>query len=317
MPIGDFLFEGKPPPSTTTYGQSVEGMPKWMSDYTQGLIARANVIGAEPYQAYEGPRIAGFSPEEEEAFGMTKANIGAWQPYLGQAGESLSGGLTQAGEQIGAGTRGFPSAVGEYMDPYIQHVLDRQASLSQRQMEEQFLPGLQGAFTRAGHFGSDRMMDMGIRGARDISADLQQAQLGALSQAYGQAGELYGADAARNLQAAGLEGELGIRGAQEYGRLGEFASRMGYGDAAAMEAVGRTQRGMGQQSMDLAYQDFMRQQNYPRETIDWMSGVIRGLPSERYTQYQQTGPADIYQPSPLSQLASVGTGIYGLSQMGG
>ena len=59
MAVLDFLFEGKPPKAVTTYGQTVTDVPKWLSDYTQGLIARANAIAAEPYQAYGGPRIAG------------------------------------------------------------------------------------------------------------------------------------------------------------------------------------------------------------------------------------------------------------------
>ena len=78
----DFLFEGRPPQSVTTYGQTVENIPKWMSDYTQGLIARANAAAAEPYIPYGGPRIAGFSPEQQAAFGLTEENVGAYQPYL-------------------------------------------------------------------------------------------------------------------------------------------------------------------------------------------------------------------------------------------
>ena len=87
----DFLFEGKPPQSVTTYGTTVEGTPKWMSDYTQGLIARANAAAAEPYIPYGGPRIAGFSPEQEAAFGMVEENVGAYQPFL-EAGASGIGG---------------------------------------------------------------------------------------------------------------------------------------------------------------------------------------------------------------------------------
>ena len=89
--VTDFLFEGQPPQSVTTYGQTVENVPKWMSDYTQGLIARANAAAAEPYIPYGGPRIAGFSPEQEAAFGMVEENVGAYQPFL-EAGASGIGG---------------------------------------------------------------------------------------------------------------------------------------------------------------------------------------------------------------------------------
>ena len=63
----DFLFEGKPPASVTTYGQTATDVPKWMSDYTQGLIARANAVAAEEYIPYEGPRIAGFDQDQQQA----------------------------------------------------------------------------------------------------------------------------------------------------------------------------------------------------------------------------------------------------------
>lgn len=322
MPVNDFLFEGRPPPSVTTYGQTVESMPKWLSDYTQGLIARANTIAAEPYQAYEGPRIAGFTGEEEQGFDIARETVGAYQPYLGAAGATLGGGLSQAQGMLGEGTRGFPGAVGEYMDPFIGHVLQRQADLANRQFGEQTLPELQGAFTRAGHFGSDRMMEMGERASRDFGENLTAQQLATLSAGYGQAGELYGADAARNIQAAGVAGELGVEGARGYGALGEMASRMGYGDAAAMEAIGRTQRGMEQGSLDLAYQDFLRQQNYPRETIDWMGATVRGLPYDSRTNVTQYGPMAnlMYQPSGASQLGSLltaGAGIYDTMGWGG
>ena len=60
--LTDFLFEGRPPKSVTTYGQTIKDVPKWLSDYTQGLIARANQAAAEPYIPYGGPRIAPFTP---------------------------------------------------------------------------------------------------------------------------------------------------------------------------------------------------------------------------------------------------------------
>lgn len=322
MPVNDFLFEGRPPPSVSQWGQTVESMPKWLSDYTQGTIARANAIAAEPYQPYGGPRIAGFAPEEEQGFDIARETVGAYQPYLGSAGETLGGGLAQAGQYLGEGTRGFPGAVDEYMDPFIGHVLNRQAELSQRQFGEETLPQLQSAFTRAGHFGSDRMMDLAERATRTAGESLTSQQLAALSAGYGQAGELYGADAARNIQAAGVAGELGVEGARGYGALGEMASRMGYGDAAAMEAIGRTQRGMEQGSLDLAYRDFLEQRQYPRETIDWMSSVVRGLPYSTAQQSAQYGPmANLdYAPSGASQLGSLltaGAGIYDTMGWGG
>jgi hypothetical protein len=336
--VTDFLFEGKPPKSVNTYGQTIENVPKWMSDYTQGLIARANAAAAEPYIPYGGPRIAPFAPEEEAAFGMAEENVGAYQPWLEAGAEGVRGGLDRFGEQydprgaadpyLTSGTEEFPEGVDRYMDPYVQNVLDRQESLASRTFEEKFLPGLQKSFTGAGQFGSrggeGSMEQIGMRGVRDIQEGLEEQRLATLSGAYGQAGELFGADRARDIQAGeirgGLEeagGRLGVQqglgmlqAGETAGGLGERASKLGYGDAAAMEAVGKTRRGMGQASLDLGYQDFREQRDLPMDRTRFMSEMIRGLPSSaigRTTQRQDYGPADIYQPSGLSQIV----GAYG------
>jgi hypothetical protein len=328
--VTDFLFEGKPPKSVTTYGQTITDVPKWMSDYTQGLIARANAAAAEPYIPYGGPRIADFTPAQEAAFGMTEENVGAYQPYHEAAASGImdvTGGpspLEQASPYLGSGTEEFPDAVGRYMDPYIQHVLNRNESLAGRTLEERFLPGLQRTFAGAGQYGSrggfGSMEDIGVKGVRDITEGLNEQNLAALSGAYGQAGQLFGQDRARDLQAGQTAGQLdyaggqlGLQGAEQLGGLGEAASKMGYADAAAMEAIGAEQRGMDQASLDLAYDDFVEQRDLPMDRTQFMSEIIRGLPASAVGSSERTeefGPASIYQPSGLAQIV----GAYGTYQ---
>ena len=327
--VTDFLFEGQPPQSVTTYGQTVENVPKWMSDYTQGLIARANAAAAEPYIPYGGPRIAGFSPEQEAAFGMVEENVGAYQPFLEAGASGIGGGLSRAANiarsadpylQQAQGSFTDPGVAGQYMDPYIQNVLARQAEESGRQLTERFIPELQGAFTGAGQFGSrggtGSMQDIGTRGVREIAEGLQGQQLAALSGAYSDAGQRYEAERGRYGQLASTRGALEeasaramFTGAEGAGRLGEFAQQAGLTDAAAMEAIGQQTRGMDQASMDLAYQDFLEQRDLPMARTQFMSDIIRGLPSQGgVTTTSATGPASIYQPSPISQAI----GAYGV-----
>jgi hypothetical protein len=327
--VTDFLFEGKPPQSVTTYGQTVENVPKWMSDYTQGLIARANAAAAEPYIPYGGPRIAGFSPEQEQAFGLVEENIGAYQPYLEAGAAGYGGGLSSAANiaasadpymQQAQGSFTDPGVAGRYMDPYIQNVLARQAEESGRHLRETFIPGLQGAFTGAGQFGSrggfGSMQDIGTRGVREIAEGLQGQQLAALSGAYSDAGTRYEAERARYGQLATTRGALEeaqamaqFAGAEGVGRMGEAAQRMGLLDAASMAEIGAATQGMDQASMDLAYRDFIEQRDLPMQRVGFMSDVIRGLPDPgRVATTTDVGPASIYQPAGLSQLA----GAYGI-----
>ncbi len=337
MSVLDFLFEGSPPEAVTTYGETVEGMPKWMSDYTQGLIAKANAIAAEPYQPYGGPRIAGFTPEQKSAFAGVKEMQGAWRPGMDQARDVTSGTfgasaleeaapwMNRAGSAATQAGRRLPGNIDEYMDPYIQNVLDRNTEFSRRTFEEQFLPGLQGAFTGANQFGSDRMMDLGVRGTRDIMENLDAANRGALSEAYGQAGTMFQADADRMLGLTGQMGNLAatsgqlaatdvqmdLDAARQYGDLTQNQQNMEFRDLAGLEGVGATQQGLEQGGLDLAYQDFLRQQGYPWEQVEKMASTVRGLPFPRITTSQQDVVPDVYQPSGLSQLGALATGVGG------
>ena len=221
MSVVDFLFEGRPPKSVTTYGQTVENIPKWLSDYTQGLIARANAAAAEPYIPYGGPRIAGFTPQQQAAYGLAEETVGAYQPYL----EAGLGAITGA-------QRRFPEAVGEYMDPYIENVLGRQEELATRTLEEEFLPRLQRTFAGAGQYGSREgfgsMEDIGVRGVRDIQEGLERQRLAALSGAYGQAADIFGQEQQRGLLAG-----------QMLGGLGEAAQQLGLRDVAMLYGAWR------------------------------------------------------------------------------
>jgi hypothetical protein len=325
----DFLFEGRPPQSVTTYGQTVENIPKWMSDYTQGLIARANAAAAEPYIPYGGPRIAGFAPEQQAAFGLTEENIGAWQPYTEAGARGYAGGLDAAAGIPGAAQPYLDEASGRwvdpgvaesYMNPYISNVLERQEDLATRTLHEEFLPGLQSAFGGAGQFGSrggtGSMEQIGVQGVRDISEGLEKQRLATLGEAYGQGADIFAGEQQRFGELGRIRGALQeaaasgmFQGAEGMARLGEFAQQAGLTDAAALEAIGAQRRGLEQGSLDLAYQDFLEQRDLPFERLGFMSDVIRGLPYSRATQRQDYGPASVYQPSPLSQLVG-GYGVY-------
>lgn len=324
MAFLDFLFEGRPPKSVTTYGQTVENIPKWMSDYTQGLIAKANAAAAEPYIPYGGPRIAGFTEEQERGFELGEENVGAYEPYLEQAGAGA--GAAAAGTETGlgflqqAGESTFPGAVDQYMDPYVQNVLNRQESMAGRTLKEKFLPQLERQFAGTGTFGSrgERGHEgTGMRGVRDIMEGLEEQRLATLSGAYGQAADIYGRDIGRQADVGAQMGQLGLQGAQQMGGLGAMAQEMGLKDAATMEAIGAQKQQMGQRSMDLAQRDFQEQRNLPFDRLQFMQSMIQGVPYSRETQRTDVGPADKYQPSGLQQILGGAAAYKGMTGEGG
>lgn len=90
MAFTDFLFQGSPPPSVTTYGETTTNVPAWYNDYTQGLISRANAIAAEPYQAYGHQRIANLDPAQQQAYNNAWNLSSQYQPYLNQAAQDIT-----------------------------------------------------------------------------------------------------------------------------------------------------------------------------------------------------------------------------------
>lgn len=325
MGVLDFLFQGSPPRSVTTYGSTVENLPVWMSDYTQGLIARANAVAAEPYQPYSGPRIAGLNADQRQAHSNVRQNQGSWSPFMSSAGAltQAAGGtnITGAAEPyFAAAARTLPGSVSEYMDPFVGNVINRATLEAGRLYDEKLAPSLTGQFAGAGQYGSSAHLRAANQGARDITEGLQSQALGALSQAYQTAGSQFQSDAARQAelgQAAGnlatQQGNLQLQSGQQMGALGEALQALQARDAAALEAVGTVQQGQDQRSLDLAHQDYLNQLNYPRQQTSWLSDIIRGIQTPTATTTTNTEPATVYQPSGLAQLASLYTGFQGLN----
>jgi hypothetical protein len=327
MGVLDFLFEGKPPTSVTTYGTNTASLPQWMSDYTQGLIAKANQVGAEPYQPYNAPRVAGFSGDQTKAQQMVRDNTGNYKPYFDEAGALASaGGNTDitgaAAPYMAAASKTLPGNVNDYMNPYVGGVINRAELEANRNFNENIMPTLDNKFTSSGQYGSSAHEREANRAARDLTEGVQSQSLGALSQAYNTAGTQFQADASRQAQLAATagnqaqqEGALALQAGTLQGNLGEATQAAGLKDVAALDASGSEQQQQGQRNLDTAYGDFQAQRDFPKTQVDWLSSVIRGLPAPTSTSTTSTGPASVYQPSALSQIGSILTAGKGISDI--
>ena len=314
MGVLDFLFQGSPPPSTTTYGTSVANIPQFMTDYTLGLLNKATAVAGEPYKAYEGPRLAQFTPEQQQSFAQTKQFQGAYAPVLqtGMEMTNLSGQANipgAAAPYMALSGLAAPDIVGAYMNPYTSSVVNRIGQLAGRNLRENLMPAINTNFIRAGQFGSAGQQSAIGRALRDVqeSALAQQAQ--ALAGGYGAATTAAQADLARQAQLAQLAGSQAAQQAQtqlaagqQLGQQAQVGQTMGYKDIAALEAAGQTQQQQAQKNLDLAYQDFLAQRAYPSQQLGMLNALIRGLPYSQTVETSSTGPASIYQPSPLSQV---------------
>lgn len=283
----DFLWNGAPPPNVTSKTTSIQGIPDYLQEYTKGLLAKGNAIAAEPYQTYTGPRLAGFTSNQNQAFANVAANQGNWQPDLNAA----------KGYTNSAAGPFDNNEFQTYLSPYLSGVTDSIARLGQRNMSENLLPQVNDTFTGAGQFGSSGWHDNTARVLRDTNESILNQQAMALQQGYDSAMGNYQTAKSRQLQAG-----------NQMGALAQQQQGMGLTDAAALEAAGTTQQNQNQKNLDLAYGDFQEQRDYPKTQAEWMSNLIRGQPYSTTTSSTSTGPGSNFQPSGLSQIA----GIYSL-----
>lgn len=328
MSVLDFLFEGSPSASVTTYGSTSSNMPTWLSDYTQGVITRANAAGAEPYQAYGGPRLAEMTPDQLKAFDITRAGVGSHIPGMNNAintvGGIQNGPLAAAAAQpyMANASKLFPDNVNQYMNPYVQNVLDRSRLEANRALNEDFMPALEAKFGSAGvDPRSSSYLRQAQRGVRDISEGLQSQYQSALAGAYDNAATTFGADMSRQGTLAATAGNLAsndantkLNAAQTQGTLEQWLKQMNLGDAAAMENIGQTQQADTQRSLDLAYNDFLQQRDQPLNMAERLAALANGVPFNKTSNTTEQVPGET-GPSPLAQVGSVATGIGGILQM--
>lgn len=352
MPFLDFLFEGKPPPIQTTSSKSESNLPEWYNTYMQALLAKANTVAAEPYNPYMGPTVAPLTADQQAAAQGVRGAQGAALPALGQARSVLTSatgidpsaaaapylgaaGATNipgaAAPYMAAAGRTFPGAAAEYMSPYTTGVVNRIAELGNRNLTESLLPSIQDKFIAAGQVGSRRNAEFGSRAVRDTANEIAGQQAAALEAGYGQAGQMFGADASRAaglasaaaqqaqsqgaLQAslAGTAGNLantraGIltQGAGALSDLGTAEQTARMRDAAALGGVGATEQSNIQANLDAAKAAFGEERAYPAAQTQYIKSLLAGTADGTGTKETVTSaPSGSSSPSSASQLASL------------
>jgi hypothetical protein len=284
-------------------------LPEWAKPYAKDILAKGQAltdVNQNPYQQYTQPRIAGFSPMQQQA--MQAAQGMQVAPQIGQAtGAASLAGLGGLGIASQANPQNFQQNVGGYMNTNLGLTLAPQLEELRRQYG---ITGTQqaGQATQAGAFGGSRDAIMAAENQRNLGAQQNQAIGQAYNQAFQNAQNQYNQSQNQALQGYGLTGQM----AGQLGQLGQnqYGQQMGINQLQAQ--YGGQQQALEQQGLTQSYQDFLNQQNYPYKQIGFMSDLIRGLP------LGQQSTSQIYQsPGSISgQIAGLGMGAYGLSQLG-
>ena len=270
-------------------------LPQWLVDAYTKSIEKGYEATSGDYQKYEGgPRIAALSPQEQQAYQMTSANVGNYQPYVQAAGNYIAG-----------GTRSFtdPGIAAQYMNPYTQNVVAGIGAAAGRNLYENILPQVNRTFIGGGTFGGSRSAEFTARAVRDANAAAISAQNEALQKGYESGMGQFNTEAGRYLTAA-----------EQAQRLGQGVQSMAGTDTAALEAAGAAQRGMDQRSLDLLRQDFEEQRDYDYNQARRFSEFV-GMPSA-------SGSGTVYRQEPgvnrtAQTFGAIATGIGALGNVFG
>ena len=330
-PGGRIYGGGDSPPAETTQTNVME-LPDWAKGYAKDTLAKASAltdINKNPYQQYGGERIAGFQPLQQRTFEAAEQmqpsqQVGLGSGIAGAAGLSALGTNYQAGRFQGG--QFDTQAAQEYMNPYTQSVVDYQKAQALRDFQIA-QPMRQAQAVQQGAFGGSRSAIVDAEAQRALNSQLQGITATGQQAAFQNAQQQFNADMARRLQAQqlgeqsrqygaglGMQGlQTGLQAAGTLGQLGqtEYGQRMGI--TSLQSQLGAQQQQQAQRPLDMAYQDFLNQQNYPYKQLGFMSDMIRGLPlGQQSTQQMYQAP-----PSTLQTLGALGMGAYGVNQMFG
>jgi len=290
--------------SSTGTQTQISELPEWAKPYAKSTLEKGAALSETPYQTYNQPRIAGFSPMQQQSQ-QAAANMQTNQLTGLGGGIAAGAGMGGLGYAMQQNPQNFQQNVGGYMNPYLQMALAPQLAEANRNYDIGATKQ-QSAATQAGAFGGSREAIMAAENERNRNMGLQNIIGQGYNTAFNQAQNQY-----NQSQQAQLQGlNTALQGAGQLGALGGQQFQQGMDINKLQNAYGGQQQALRQQGLDQAYQDFLNQQNQPYKQVGFMSDLIRGLPLGQVTS------KSIYEPDPgmAQQIGSLGMGAYGLSK---
>jgi hypothetical protein len=294
MGILSSLFQtGAPAPQVAGPMLGTSKLPEELAPYYKDILGKAQALynerTKEGFQPYQGPTIADFTPEQQQAFTGISGLVGQQAPVFQEAMD-----MTRA-----AAAPMTSEQVTEYMSPYQQAVVDIEKREAQKQYESQVVPQLAAKAATTGGFGGSRQAIL-----EGMAADTQQRLLSDIQakgsqQAYQDAVKRFQADR----QAAGRAGaQLATMAPQQFkAQLGELG---------AVQTIGEEKQRQQQTALDEAFRQYQLERNFPYDTMGQYQAVVTGAPVRPTTFAKPADPT----PSIGQQLmGGLGTlvGTYG------
>ena len=337
MSIFDSLFGNN---ATTTESQASLSGPA--AGVATNLFNAATNYANQPYSAYGGPRVAGFTPSQDWAVANTKniatsgGNLfnqlaGATQASIaGRPTDTVRGlaadsaGLATAGNQAISGLAGlFPDAdIARYMNPYTDAVLDPALADIARRSATQ-ATDLRSNAVRTGSFGGSRNALAQQELERNTMGEMGRLSANERAKAFTEAADQYRKDqaaipalyaAGQALNRGGIEqaGQAAGYEAQGLGLiqslLGQNAARLS-SEVNPLLATGGLEQALNQANIDASYGDFREQRDWGARGIDALRNAlgVGGPATGATSSTTQTSPTG----NPIGQVIGATTGLLG------
>lgn len=278
------MGKGSKQPTNTTSTVTQTNIPAYMEGPIRGLAADAAAVADRPYQAYQGPRIAGFNGYQDQAMGLASA-------MPGQVGGMINNGynkLNAVDTQFGA------DDAERYGNPYRSKVIDA-AQLRAEQDFARQQNSLAAQKAKAGTWGGSRFGVQSAIGQDLFNQTMMEQRYKGLADAYDKSYNMWSGDRNAGMQQAT---GLGQMGAQYGSSIGQAINQLGQ--------MGDERQAVQQVGLDTAYADFEAQKNNDKNNLDWLSSIYHG--------FQGTGGSSTSTSStPSNSLQSaLGLGLAGL-----
>jgi len=234
-------------------------LSSWAGPGIADYITKGTAIAQQPYQAYQGPLSAGYSPLQKQAFDTAgkinapTADMGAYKPGTFDA-----------------------AAATKYMNPFLQASLDPQLAEARRQSQITQL-GNNFKASQAGAFGGSASTLMNAETQRNLGTNLANITGQGYNTAYNNAQNQFNAENNLGLQAQNQTNQYGLQA---------LSNQMGLGTA---------QRGIESEGIAADKAQFEEERNAPMANILATQRLYQGLPvstvnsSTATTGMQQAG----------------------------
>ena len=209
------------------------------------------------------------------------------------------GGLRGGQAFTAATASGAPalSGVQDYMTDYQKKVAD----IAANQMKDQSAIEQQSIAARASGMGgldSSRFAILEAERQKNLQSGLGDLYTKAQASAYETALKASQSDRDQQLQSA-----IGM------GTTAAQAQNLGMADVQQQLGIGGLERGQQQSALDLGYQNFLEERDFPKQQLGFVSDIISGQAS--FAPYNKTQTRPGQQPAPFFQQA-LGLGAQGL-----